>query len=432
MSDQIIGEPKSLTHQPTNASTGQASEKCGSYDEGRLEQILEENPDELRRLLNNRQIQLMAIGGTIGTALFISIGTALYKGGPLSLLLSFVGYCCIMALVNSCAAEMTVLHPVSGGFIRMAGYWVDEAFGFAAGYNFFLYQALTVPFEIVALNLVLGYWRDDIPAAAVNAACVVLAMNVFAVGIFGEAEFWLSGGKVILIFILFFFTFITMVGGNPKHDAYGFRNWRGADGPMAEWHSKGDLGRFEGIATGIIAAEAKRPRIYVKAAFKTIYWRFGLFFIGSAICVGIVIPYNDTTLVDILSSDQSGSAQGVDRNTFPFRGWCQPYAGWVALVWEILMVVFFGYSSFTPWDIANFFQHYAMLILAPCLYIGWKVIKRTKIIPSSEADLVWERPVVDRYEASFTSPPVGFWVEMLQLIGLKRNRKDNVRRPSIT
>jgi amino acid transporter len=63
------------------------------------------------------------------------------------------------------------------------------------------------------LNLVLTYWRDDIPVAAVVAACIVLygAINLFAVRAYGEAEFWLASGKVILIFMLFFFTFITMV-----------------------------------------------------------------------------------------------------------------------------------------------------------------------------------------------------------------------------
>lgn len=82
--------------------------------------------------------------------------------------------------------------PVSGGFLRLAGEWVDEAFGFMAGWNFFIYEALLsmnpvssasrdhvltssppVPFEITALITVLSFWRDDIPAAAVIAACIV-------------------------------------------------------------------------------------------------------------------------------------------------------------------------------------------------------------------------------------------------------------------
>lgn len=136
--------------------------------------MVSDNADQLQRRLGNRQIQLIAIGGSIGTALFVSIGGGLARGGPLSLFLAYLMYSCLLGLVNNCIAEMTVLHPVSGGFIRMAGKWVDDAFGFMAGWNFFFYEALLIPFEITALNLVLSFWRDDIPTAAVCAGCIVL------------------------------------------------------------------------------------------------------------------------------------------------------------------------------------------------------------------------------------------------------------------
>ena len=133
-----------------------------------------DNADLLQRRLGNRQIQLIAIGGSVGTALFVSIGGGLNKGGPGSLFLAYTIYACVLALVNNSMAEMSTLFPVSGGFIRMAGKWVDDAFGFMAGWNFFFYEALLIPFEITALNLVLSFWRDDIPTAAVCAGCIVL------------------------------------------------------------------------------------------------------------------------------------------------------------------------------------------------------------------------------------------------------------------
>lgn len=359
--------------------------------------------------------------------------------------------------------------------------------------------------------------------------------------------------------MLFAFTFVTMVGGNPQHDAYGFRYWRDP-GPIAEFHSTGSLGRFEAFLAALwsagftvvgpeyvamIAAEAKHPRVYVKRAFTTVYWRFGAFFILGALCVSIVIPYNDKTLVDILAGDASGAgtaaaspyviamknlkisvlphltnalmvtsifsagntytycasrslyglavegraprllrkctrngvpiyafaitmlfpflsflqvsknsakvltwltnlvtagglidyivmcvtyiffyravqAQGIDRRTFPYRGWFQPYCAWIGLVGESLIVFFYGYSSFTPWKVDTFFTHYAMLIVAPILYLVWKLIKRTKIVSPLEADMVWERPLVDAYEESQVVPPTGFWREMLQMFDLRR------------
>lgn len=147
------------------------------------------------------------------------------------------------------------------------------------------------------------------------------AINCLAVRAYGEAEFWLSGGKVFLIAMLFSFTFITMVGGNPKHWAYGFYHWQNP-GSFAEYLDTGSLGRFEGFLAALwsasftvvgpeymsmVAAEAKRPRHYIKAAFKTVYVRFGVFFIGGALAVGIVLPYNDPTLTSILSGKKGGA-----------------------------------------------------------------------------------------------------------------------------
>jgi amino acid transporter len=255
-----------------------------TYSDNQVGRI--ENVDSLHRRLCNRQIQLIAIGGSIGTALFVSIGWGLLRGGPGSLFLTFVLWSAVIGCINSGMAEMTVYMPVSGSFIRYAGKWVDDALGFVAGWNFFLYEAILIPFEISALCLVLTFWRDDIPVWAVCLACIVLyaGINVVAVRWFGEAEFWLASGKVVLVFILVFFTFVTMVGGNPRHDAYGFRYWNNP-GSFAEYITTGSLGRFEGFLgslftaaftvvgpeyIGMVSGEAVYPRVTIKAAFKTV------------------------------------------------------------------------------------------------------------------------------------------------------------------
>ncbi|KAF5577129.1 arginine permease [Fusarium pseudocircinatum] len=223
----------------------------------------------------------------------------------------------VLALVNNSVAEMSTYMPVAGGFIRLAGYWVDDALGFLAGWNFFLYEAFLIPFEITALNLVISFWSPDItkpgPTAGICAAVIILygLINIVAVRGYGEAEFWLSGGKLILIFILFAFTLITMVGGNPEGDAYGFRHF---STPFATYLSTGDLGRFEGFLAALftasftvvgpeyismVSAEAQRPSIYIKSTFITVYYRFCVFFIIGALAVGIVVPYNHPTLVEL-------------------------------------------------------------------------------------------------------------------------------------
>lgn len=128
----------------------------------------------LQYVLLTKVLIVFSLGGSIGTATFVSISNGLTKGGPGSLLLAYTIYSCMLGLVNNCQAEMSSYMPVTGGFVRMAGKWVDESFGFMAGWNFFLYEAFLIPFEITALHLVLTFWRDDIPVAAVVAGCIVL------------------------------------------------------------------------------------------------------------------------------------------------------------------------------------------------------------------------------------------------------------------
>ena len=140
--------------------------------------IQQANQAGLHRRLGNRQIQLIAAGGSIGTALFISIGSALAKGGPGSLFIAFTLYTLILALVNNSAAEMNTYMPVAGGFVRHAGHWVDEALGFVAGWNFFLYEVFLIPFEITALTFVISFWSADAtnpgPTAGICAAVIVV------------------------------------------------------------------------------------------------------------------------------------------------------------------------------------------------------------------------------------------------------------------
>jgi len=119
--------------------SGEKEPKYGDA-RGSEEGLVVENIDGLKRRLTGRQMQMITIGGSIGTALFVSIGSGLVQGGPGSLFIAFTVYCCFLALVNNCMAEMAVFMPVSGSFVRMGSKWVDEAFGFMLGWNFFLYE----------------------------------------------------------------------------------------------------------------------------------------------------------------------------------------------------------------------------------------------------------------------------------------------------
>lgn len=152
----------------TTTTKNEAGSEAGDYAIG--ESTLHEAA--LQRHLKPRQVQFFAIGGSIGTALFITIGYGLLHGGAGSLLIAFILQSIILSLVNNALAEMTIFMPVSAAFIQHADVWVDKAWAFMIGWNFFLFEAILVPFEITALDLILTYWRDDIPSAAVISACI--------------------------------------------------------------------------------------------------------------------------------------------------------------------------------------------------------------------------------------------------------------------
>jgi amino acid transporter len=119
---------------------------------------------------------------------------------------------------------------------------------------------------------------------------------------------------------------------------------------------------------------------------------------------------------------QACKAQGLDRQKLPYTGYLQPYCAYFALVWMTIVTCIYGYTSYLPWSTSTFFSNYTMQIFIPPLFLIWKLVHKTKWIKSSEADLVWEKPIIDAYEETFLDPPVGFWTEMGQLVGIGRKK----------
>ncbi|GAB7325628.1 hypothetical protein MBLNU13_g09611t1 [Cladosporium sp. NU13] len=255
------------------------------------------------------------------------MGSALPKGGPAGLFIGFVIWAGVMWAVNECFAEMVSYLPVPSPFIRFGGEWVDGALGFAMAWNFFLNMAILVPFEIVAMNIMFSYWTDKIPVEAVIVAMILIYafLNTITVRYFGISEFYMSIFKVLLVIGLFFFTFVTMVGGNPLHDAYGFRFWK-EPGAFVEHLAPGGTGRFLGVLSclyqasfsitgpeyiSIVAAETENPRKILPPAFRSFVWRLLVFFVGSALCMGIVVPSDDQTLLAILGGEVGGKGTGA-------------------------------------------------------------------------------------------------------------------------
>jgi amino acid transporter len=280
--------------------------------------------DQTHRKLKSRHIQLIGIGGTIGTALYVQIGRGLMNGGPGSLFLAFSLWCTVILAVTLSIAEMVTFLPISSPFIRFAGRFVDDAFGFAAGWNFFVFEAALVPFEIVACNVIIGFWSDVVPTGAIIAIVLVLyaVINMMAVKWYGETEFWAAIGKVLLIIGLLIFTFISMLGGNPEKDRYGFRYWKNP-GSFTELYYEGQLGRFLGFLQCLIqasftiagpdyvsmaAGETENPRKVMPRAYNAVFYRLTTFFVLGSLAVGINVPFNDPELIGAFRDGKPGAA----------------------------------------------------------------------------------------------------------------------------
>jgi len=501
--------------------------------------------DQTHRTLKSRHIQLIGIGGTIGTALYVQIGRGLMNGGPGSLFIAFSLWCTVILAVTLSIAEMVTFLPISSPFIRFAGRFVDDAFGFAAGWNFFVFEAARVPFEIVACNVIIGFWSDVVPTGAIIAIVLVLyaVINMMAVKWYGETEFWAAIGKVLLIIGLLIFTFISMLGGNPEKDRYGFRYWKNP-GSFTELYEPGQLGRFLGFLQCLIqasftiagpdyvsmaAGETENPRKVMPRAYNAVFYRLTTFFVLGSLAVGINVPYNDPELIAAFRDGKPGAAaspyviamnrlrieglphvvnagvlasafsagnsyvycasrslfglalegkapkfltkctkqgvpfycvffvlliallsflqlsensavvlnwfvslvtasqlinfsvmcftflkfhkacqaQGLDRDTLPYKGIGQPYAAWYGLVCTFIMTFVGGYTVFLngKWAVADFLFSYLMVFAFPVLFIFWKVLKRTKWVSPSEADLVTDLAEIEEYHRTFVEKP---------------------------
>ncbi|TRM67228.1 amino acid permease/ SLC12A domain-containing protein [Schizophyllum amplum] len=282
---------------------------------------------ETARGLKSRHIQLISIGGVIGTGLFVGSGRALIMAGPLSCLIAYSIFCLIVWAVAQSAGELASLYAVNGSFIHWTHRFIDPAAGVACGWNYAYACIAFAAADVVAVTGLFQYWLPDTSPAIWVTLCLVVffILNAFAVRLYGEAEFYFASGKVILIIGLIVFTFVVMVGGNPQHDVFGFRYWKDP-GPMAEYIVDGALGRFLGFwgvfriaafsiggpeFVSMCSGEAENPRRSIPKAIRRVFWRLAAFYVLGILCVGILVAYNDADLID-------GIANGTGVGASPF------------------------------------------------------------------------------------------------------------------
>ncbi|KIW73450.1 hypothetical protein PV04_01567 [Phialophora macrospora] len=259
-----------------------------------------------KRNIKSRHSQMIAIGGTIGTGLFVGAGQALAVGGPAFL---FVAYCVISLLVYgvvTAVAEITTYLPVSG--CSMAYYCarvVSPSLGFALGWLYFYSFGIIVAYEITAASIVIDFWPNGVHIAVFITVLllIIVGLNFCPVGIYAEIEFWFAGVKVVMILGLLLLSFVLMLGGGPTHDRLGFRYWNDP-GAAKAYIVGGAGGRFTAFVYVLVfsgfsfyfgpelivfsAGEMRNPRKNVPIAARHYFIRLVFFYVLGALAIGIV------------------------------------------------------------------------------------------------------------------------------------------------
>ncbi|SCU96703.1 LADA_0H02300g1_1 [Lachancea dasiensis] len=293
-----------------NDGSSQESELHGDVQDGKV-----------KRALKPRHISMIALGGTIGTGLFVGIATPLNCAGPVGSLISYIFVGSIVYFVTQSLGEMATFIPVTSSITVFSNRFLSPAFGFANGYMYWFNWAITYAVELSVIGQVIQYWTDAVPLAAWIAIFWVLITlaNFFPVRFYGEVEFWVASIKVIAIVGYLIYALVIVCGGS-RQGPIGFRYWRNpgpwGDGIIAS--SKGE-GRFLGwVASlinasftyqgtelvGITAGEAANPRKTVPRAINKVFFRILFFYILSLFFVGLLVPFNDASLTEDTTASQ--------------------------------------------------------------------------------------------------------------------------------
>lgn len=268
---------------------------------------------ELHRSIKRRHLTMISVGGTIGTGVFFASGNAISSIGPGGAVLAFALMSIIVFFMMQGLGEMATQLPISGSFAVYAERFIDPALGFTFGWNYWFCWAITVATEFEAGAMIVKYWLPNTPGTlwAFLFFCLLMALNIVSARSFAESEFWFAGIKVVVICVFILIGLLMILGAIGVSP--GFHNWSFKDpatGNSAPFFGgiAGFLPIFLMVAftfsgtelVGMAAAEAENPRTSIPRAIRSVFWRLLIFYIGTLIVLGFLIPFNDPLL---LSSD---------------------------------------------------------------------------------------------------------------------------------
>ncbi len=271
-----------------------------------------QNSVQLQRKLGARHLNMIAIGGSIGTGLFLASGATIASAGPGGALLAYALIGVMIYFLMTSLGELATHNPTSGAFFTYGTKYVEGGFGFALGWNYWYNWAITVAFELVAVQFIMKFWFPDIPGFYWSAIflAVIFGINALTVKGFGESEFFFSLVKVLAIiaFIIIGIWMIAKIMLTPGVSA--FANWSVGEAPFV-----GGFQALIGVAmiagfsfqgtemVGVAAGESKDPQKTIPVAIKQIFWRILLFYIVCIFIIGTLVAYNDPRLLQAAATE---------------------------------------------------------------------------------------------------------------------------------
>jgi len=253
---------------------------------------------------------MIAIGGSIGTGLFLASGATIATAGPGGALLAYSVCGLMVYFLMTSLGEMAAYMPVSGSFQVYGSAFVDPSFGFALGWNYWFSWATTIAVELAAAAIIMHYWFPATPGWVWSAAflVIIVLLNYFSVKGFGEAEYWCSLLKVITIIAFVGLGLLMIFGILSRPVSHGLE----AGLPIFMASGNSFLGGFPAFISvsmivgfayqgteliGVAAGEADNPQKTIPRAARQIFWRILMFYMLAILVIGMILPYNDPSLL---------------------------------------------------------------------------------------------------------------------------------------
>ena len=261
--------------------------------------------NSVQRNLKTRHVTMIALGGCIGTGLFMTSGSTISKAGPGGGLVAYIAMGLMVYFLMTSLGELATNLPVSGSFATYNARYVDPALGFAMGWNYCFNWAITVAVDISTAALLIQYWLPKSPGWiwSLLVLIVIFLINALTVSTFGETEYWLSIIKVTTV-IIFLIIGFAMIFGIMNGPAVGLKNFTYKKAPFV-----GGIPAiinvfliagfsFQGTELiGVTAGESEDPKKAVPKAINDVFWRILLFYILSIFVIAALIPYTSPNLL---------------------------------------------------------------------------------------------------------------------------------------